>query len=137
MPSLKAIRNRIASVKNTQKITKAMKLVAAARLRRAQDAIIAARPYANRLSEVLADVTARLQLEAADESSSHPLLAKRPIKVARVIVVNSDELIIKAVQTNPGAIGMINVYSINSGVKVLKVDGKLPLESGYLFHGNN
>ena len=54
-----------------------------------------------------------------------------------VIVVNSDELVIKAVQTNPGAIGMINVYSINSGVKVLKVDGKLPLESGYLFHGNN
>jgi len=54
-----------------------------------------------------------------------------------VIVVNSDELVLKAVQTNPGAIGVVNVYSINSGVKVLKVDGKLPLESGYLFHGNN
>src|SRR5881394_939976 len=89
MPSLKAIRTRIASVKNTQKITKAMKLVAAARLRRAQDAIIAARPYANRLTEVLADVTARLQLEA-DDASSHPLLIKRPIGVARIIVVNSD-----------------------------------------------
>jgi F-type H+-transporting ATPase subunit gamma len=89
MPSLKAIRTRIASVKNTQKITKAMKLVAAARLRRAQDAIVAARPYAQRLNEVLADVTARLQLEA-DESSSHPLLVKRPIKVARLIVVSAD-----------------------------------------------
>ena len=54
-----------------------------------------------------------------------------------VIVVNSDELVLKAVQTNPGAIGVVNVYSINSGVKVLKVDGKLPLESGYPFHGNN
>lgn len=54
-----------------------------------------------------------------------------------VIIVNSDELVLKAVQTNPGAIGVVNVYSINSGVKVLKVDGKLPLESGYLFHGNN
>lgn len=89
MPSLKAIRTRIASVKNTQKITKAMKLVAAARLRRAQDAIIAARPYATRLQEVIADVSVRLQLDADDEAS-HPLLTARPIKVARIIVVNSD-----------------------------------------------
>src|ERR1700744_4031999 len=89
MPSLKAIRTRIASVKNTQKITKAMKLVAAARLRRAQDAIVAARPYATRLQEVIADVSARLQLEADDEHQ-HPLLVKRPIRVARLIIVNSD-----------------------------------------------
>lgn len=89
MPSLKAIRTRIASVKNTQKITKAMKLVAAARLRKAQDAIVAARPYANRLQEVIADVSARLQLEADDEAK-HPLLTPRPIRVARLIVVNSD-----------------------------------------------
>ncbi len=52
MPSLKGIRTRIASVKNTQKITKAMKLVAAARLRRAQDQMMAARPYAKRVAEV-------------------------------------------------------------------------------------
>src|SRR6516162_5601054 len=88
MPSLKAIRTRIASVKNTQKITKAMKLVAAARLRRAQDAIIAARPYAQRLNEVLGDVTARLSLEAGEES--HPLLAKRQVKVARLIIISAD-----------------------------------------------
>ena len=88
MPSLKAIRTRIASVKNTQKITKAMKLVAAARLRRAQDSIIAARPYAQRLNEVLGDVTARLSLEAGEES--HPLLAKRPVKVARIIIISAD-----------------------------------------------
>jgi F-type H+-transporting ATPase subunit gamma len=89
MPSLKAIRTRIASVKNTQKITKAMKLVAAARLRRATDAIVAARPYALRLNEVMSDVTARLQLEA-DEGASHPLLVKRPIKTARLIVISAD-----------------------------------------------
>ena len=88
MPSLKAIRTRIASVKNTQKITKAMKLVAAARLRRAQDAVIAARPYAQRLNEVLGDVTARLSLEAGEEA--HPLLAKRPVKVARLIIISAD-----------------------------------------------
>jgi F-type H+-transporting ATPase subunit gamma len=89
MPSLKVIRTRIASVKNTQKITKAMKLVAAARLRRAQDSIVAARPYAQRLNEVLGDVTARLQLEA-DDASSHPLLVKRPIKTARIIIISAD-----------------------------------------------
>ncbi|HWE29296.1 MAG TPA: ATP synthase F1 subunit gamma [Polyangia bacterium] len=88
MPSLKAIRTRIASVKNTQKITKAMKLVAAARLRRAQDAIVAARPYAQRLTEVLGDVTARLSLEAGEES--HPLLAKRQVKTARLIIISAD-----------------------------------------------
>jgi F-type H+-transporting ATPase subunit gamma len=88
MPSLKAIRTRIASVKNTQKITKAMKLVAAARLRKAQDAVVASRPYAQRLNEVLADVTARLSLEAAEES--HPLLAKRQVKVARLIIISAD-----------------------------------------------
>jgi len=53
MPSLKSIRVRIASVKSTQKITRAMKLVSAARLRRAQDAILGARPYANALAEAV------------------------------------------------------------------------------------
>ena len=59
MPSLKAVRIRIASVKSTQKITRAMKLVSAAKLRRAQDAIIAARPYAKALSEAVADLASR------------------------------------------------------------------------------
>src|ERR1700743_3107600 len=54
MPSLKDLKNRITSVKSTQKITKAVQLVAAAKLRRAQDAAIAARPYAERMSQVLA-----------------------------------------------------------------------------------
>ena len=58
MPSLKALRNRIASVKATQKITKAMQMVAAAKLRRAQEAAIAARPYAERMSSVLANIAA-------------------------------------------------------------------------------
>ena len=87
MPSLKAIRTRIASVKNTQKITKAMKLVAAARLRRAQDQIVAARPYAKRLAEVLSDVAQKMSL---DMDTAHPLLQTRPIKNARLIIVSSD-----------------------------------------------
>src|SRR5690348_7045241 len=58
MPSLKDLKNRITSVKSTQKITKAVQLVAAAKLRRAQDAAIAARPYAERMSSVLAALAA-------------------------------------------------------------------------------
>ena len=58
MPSLKDLRNRIASVKATQKITKAMQMVAAAKLRRAQESAEAARPYAERMSAVLANIAA-------------------------------------------------------------------------------
>jgi F-type H+-transporting ATPase subunit gamma len=84
MPSLKAIRTRIASVKSTQKITRAMKLVAAARLRRAQDAILGARPYANALLEAIREVAGRAG------SESHPLLDARPQERVALIPVNSD-----------------------------------------------
>ena len=59
MPSLKAIRKRIVSVKNTKKITSAMKLVAGARLRRAQEGIWAVRPYAKRMGEAISERSAR------------------------------------------------------------------------------
>jgi len=84
MPSLKAIRTRIASVKSTQKITRAMKLVAAARLRRAQEAIVAARPYARTLEDVIAEVAARSGPDA------HPLLEVRPMKRIELLVLTSD-----------------------------------------------
>jgi hypothetical protein len=53
-----------------------------------------------------------------------------------IVVVNSDDAVIKKVESTPGAIGLVDVYSITSGVSVIKVGGKLPLESGYLLHGN-
>jgi F-type H+-transporting ATPase subunit gamma len=84
MPSLKAIRNRIQSVKNTQKITRALKLVAAARLRRSQDAIVAARPYAQALADVIAEVAARAGADA------HPLLEARPQKRVEAVVITAD-----------------------------------------------
>jgi F-type H+-transporting ATPase subunit gamma len=84
MPSLKSIRTRIASVKSTQKITRAMKLVAAARLRRAQDAIIGARPYANALLEAIVEVALRAGGEA------HPLLDQRPRERIGLVVLTSD-----------------------------------------------
>jgi F-type H+-transporting ATPase subunit gamma len=84
VPSLKAVRIRIASVKSTQKITRAMKLVAAAKLRRAQDAILAARPYADALSEAVAELAAR----AGD--AAHPMLHQREVKRIELVILTSD-----------------------------------------------
>jgi F-type H+-transporting ATPase subunit gamma len=84
MPSLIDIRRRIRSVKNTQQITKAMKMVSAAKLRRAQEAILSARPYAQRMEDVLRELARRVDLAA------HPLLQRRPVKVAEVVVLTSD-----------------------------------------------
>ena len=84
MPSLKAIRQRITSVKNTRKITRAMKLVSTAKLRRAQDAIIAARPYAAALTKVVSE------LAAVAGADAHPLFESRAPEKAAVVVVTSD-----------------------------------------------
>ena len=84
MPSLKAIRNRITSVKNTRKITRAMKLVSTAKLRRAQDALIAARPYTAAITKVVAE------LSAVAGTGAHKLFEERELKRAAIIVVTSD-----------------------------------------------
>ena len=84
MPSLKSIRTQIASKKSTQKITRAMKLVSAAKLRGAQDAILAARPYANALVEVIGQVSERAGAEA------HPLLEKRTPARITIVPITSD-----------------------------------------------
>jgi F-type H+-transporting ATPase subunit gamma len=94
MPSLKSIRTRIASVKSSQKITRAMKLVAAAKLRRSQEAIIAARPYAKALDQVIAELATRGGVEA------HPLLAAREGGRASLIVLTSDRGLAGAFNTN-------------------------------------
>ncbi len=86
MASLKDIRKRIGSVKNTQKITRAMKLVAAARLRKAQQNILELRPYAVKTMEVLSAVAAR----AGENEEVHPLLARRPPKSTMLVVLSSD-----------------------------------------------
>jgi F-type H+-transporting ATPase subunit gamma len=85
MPTLKDIRKRIASVKNTQKITRAMKLVSAAKLRRAQEAMQELRPYAQKNRELLQSLVAQLSAGAGEEAP-HPLLARRE-SVTRVAVL--------------------------------------------------
>jgi F-type H+-transporting ATPase subunit gamma len=82
--TLKVIRKRIQSVKNTRKITRAMKLVAAAKLRRAQDAIIAARPYSAALARVVSELSGVAGKEA------HPLFEERPTKRATIVAITSD-----------------------------------------------
>ncbi|HSS02092.1 MAG TPA: ATP synthase F1 subunit gamma [Kofleriaceae bacterium] len=94
MPSLKAIRNRIQSVKNTRKITRALKLVAAAKLKRAQDAIIAARPYSAALARVVSELSGVAGKEA------HPLFEERPAKRAAIVVVTSDRGLAGAFNSN-------------------------------------
>lgn len=84
MASLKSIKKRIVSVKNTRQITKAMKMVSAAKLRRAQENVVAARPYAKKLGEVLG------RLAKSQDDSGSPLLQKRISQKALLIVVTSD-----------------------------------------------
>jgi F-type H+-transporting ATPase subunit gamma len=84
MASLRDIRKRIRSVKNTQQITKAMKMVAAAKLRKAQDAIIAARPYAAALDQMIGELASR------SEGLTNPLLVSRPVRKVDLVVLSSD-----------------------------------------------
>ncbi len=108
MPSLKTIRKRITSVKATQKITRAMKMVAGARLNRAQQRITALRPYALKVHEVLEDVAAAMIERQADAEFSdrdnveaiHPLLRRRAEKNVLFIVMSGDRGLCGAFNTN-------------------------------------
>jgi F-type H+-transporting ATPase subunit gamma len=98
MPSLIDIRRRIRSVRNTQQITKAMKMVSAAKLRRAQDRVIASRPYGAALRALLSDVAAAA---ASDERvSAQPLLARRPERRVQLVLVTSDKGLAGAFNSN-------------------------------------
>jgi F-type H+-transporting ATPase subunit gamma len=98
MPSLIDIRRRIRSVKNTQQITKAMKMVSAAKLRRAQERTIAARPYGTMLRKVLGNVAAALANE--DSEAENPLLARREEKRILLVVITADKGLAGAFNTN-------------------------------------
>jgi F-type H+-transporting ATPase subunit gamma len=98
MPSLIDIRRRIRSVKNTQQITKAMKMVSAAKLRRAQDRTISARPYGALLRKVLGNVAAAI---AGDEKAGeNPLLARREEKRILLVLITADKGLAGAFNTN-------------------------------------
>src|SRR5262252_5153238 len=94
MPTLLDFRRRIRSVKNTQQITRAMKFVAAARLRRAQESALSARPYATELARLLRSIMARI------DEPQHPLLAKRPEERILTIVLSGERGLAGAFNTN-------------------------------------
>jgi F-type H+-transporting ATPase subunit gamma len=94
MATLKQIRQRIRAAKNIQQITKAMKLVAAARLKKATDRVLEARPYADKLKDIMTSMSASGQLPA------HPLLTKRDVKNTLVIVMTSDRGLAGAFNTS-------------------------------------
>jgi F-type H+-transporting ATPase subunit gamma len=95
MPNLLDIRRRIKSVKNTQQITKAMKMVSAAKLKRAQNRVVTARPFANKMTEVLAGLADR-----TDENFHHPLLDARGDERYLVVLVTADKGLCGAFNTN-------------------------------------
>ena len=119
MPSLIDIRRRIRSVRNTQQITKAMKMVSAAKLRRAQDRVIAARPYAALMRKVLANLAAAV--ESDDQAASNPLLARRPEGRVLLLLFTSDK----------GLAGAFNANLIKAAQKFIEDhrDAELEMET--------
>jgi F-type H+-transporting ATPase subunit gamma len=95
MPNLLDLRRRIKSVKNTQQITKAMKMVSAANLKRAQDRVVTARPFANKMTEVMAALASR-----TDENFHHPLLDERGDERYLMVLVTADKGLCGAFNTN-------------------------------------
>src|SRR5512139_4190274 len=94
MPSLIDLRRRIRAVKSTQQITKAMKMIAASRLRKSQERVVNARPFANEALRVLRDLAART------DASSHPLLAVREEKTTLAFVLTADKGLCGSFNTN-------------------------------------
>ncbi len=113
MASLREVRRKIGSIKNTQQITRAMKMVATARLRRAQQHILSARPFAQRMEELIHDLMARIQAEASSDWDNrvigrlHPLLEKRA----------SDQEILVIVTADKGLCGSFNTHVIRRSLE--------------------
>ncbi|HET9494576.1 MAG TPA: ATP synthase F1 subunit gamma [Chloroflexia bacterium] len=98
MPSTREIRRRIGSAKNVSQITRAMEMVAASRMRRAQQAVTAGRPYAEKIEDVIQNLAARIS--SADQEEVPALLRARPIKSVAVILITADRGLAGALNTN-------------------------------------
>ncbi|MEI7905867.1 MAG: ATP synthase F1 subunit gamma [Bacteroidota bacterium] len=118
MATLREIRQRISGVKSTQKITKAMKMVAAAKLRRATDAIIAARPYARKMQELLSYLSGQVDV------TKYPQFEAREVKSVAIVVVTADRGLCGAFNSN---IIKATVNHINKNYAEMNKAGKLKL----------
>ena len=117
MPSLKEVKSRISSVSSTQQITKAMKMVAAAKLRKAQDQIIRMRPFSKKLSGILQNVSSGNDTEVVN-----PFAQERPIKKVLLVMITSDK----------GLCGPFNSNVFKATVKLVKENYTTALNSGNL-----
>jgi F-type H+-transporting ATPase subunit gamma len=97
MPSTREIRRRIKSIKNIGQVTRAMEMVAASRMRRAQAAVTAGRPYADKIDDVIAHLAARI---SGTEEAAHPLLAERPIRRVGIVLITADRGLCGSLNTN-------------------------------------
>lgn len=121
MATLREIRRRIGGIKSTQKITKAMKMVASAKLRRAQEAIVSARPYARKLAELLGHIVSHL------DPSVHPLFAPRTVGRTALVIVTSDRGLCGAFNSNliRAALHMIQKDEVNQvSVRLITIGKK-------------
>ena len=125
MATLREIRRRVTSVTSTQKITKAMKMVAAAKLRRAQEALVSARPYARKMNELLKHLVTKV------DPSIHPLLLEREVHRVVLVVVSGDRGMCGAFNGNiiKAAVDHVNTYYSNllkepNGVRIVTVGKK-------------
>ena len=112
---LKEVRNRIKSVQSTQQITKAMKMVSAAKLRRAQDAIIQMRPYASKLQEMLSNIVSN-----SEGGNSIALAEERQVKKVLMIVVTSDRGLCGAYNANIQKMAIITYYTRTAVLQICR-----------------
>lgn len=115
MANLKEIKNRITSVKSTKQITSAMKMVAASKLRKAQDAVIRLRPYANKMHEILEHISA-----SGDASSANKFAITRDVKKVLLVVITS----------NKGLCGAFNGNVVKQAIKLITTDYEAQYNSG-------
>src|SRR5215210_1702068 len=98
MPSLRDIRRRIRGIRSTAQITKAMELVAASRMRRAQQRVLAARPYAETMRTLISELASAATGAGADDL--HPLLMQRPVDTVGIVLITTDRGLCGALNTN-------------------------------------
>ncbi len=120
MPSLRQIRRRIRSVRNTAKITKAMSMIAASKMRRAQEAALRGRPYAQRMQELLADLAA----QPMGEDSVHPLLQRREVRHISLIHITPDRGLTGGLNSNLNRTAGQFILSQNTPTSVIAVGRK-------------
>ena len=120
MPSVRQIRRRIRSVQNTAKITKAMSMIAASKMRRAQEAALSSRPYSDRLRDLLADLAA----QPHHEEELHPLLRRRQVENVDIVHITPDRGLTGGLNSNVNRTGARFILDQTARVSVVSVGRK-------------